>query len=117
MPRVLPLFSFFVLSLSAPVLFPGTLIYKYFNGTKDTDAIKSIFKAHGATDRNTIRPGACDGLMPHSTLYWATYENFPANVQLKGGGYDEYDRNFNLVATTRAEDQQENDMIRQQYGF
>lgn len=98
--------------------YPGTLIYKYFDPTiKDQEAKRSIFKAHGATDRNTIRPSACDGLMPHSTLYWQTVDNYPANISLEGGGYDEYDRNFNLVATTRAEDQQDNDMIRQQYGF
>ena len=39
-------------------------IYKYFDPTiEDPDAKRSIFKAHGATDRNTIRPSACDGLM------------------------------------------------------
>lgn len=99
--------------------YPGTLIYKYFDPTiEDPDAKRSIFKAHGATDRNTIRPSACDGLMPHSTLYWVSASIYrPAHVELDGGGYDEYDRNFNLVATTRAEDQQDNDMIRQQYGF
>ena len=79
--------------------------------------IRDSFKAHGATDGNTIRPSACDGLMPHSTLYWKSAYYSPAHVELDGGGYDEYDRNFNLVATTRAEDQQDNDMIRQQYGF
>lgn len=99
--------------------YPGTLIYKYFDQTiEDPDTKRSIFKAHGATDRNTIRPSACDGLMPHSTLYWVSASIYrPAHVELDGGGYDEYDRNFNLVATTRAEDQQDNDMIRQQYGF
>ena len=55
--------------------------------------------------------------MPHSTLYWKSAYYSPAHVELDGGGYDEYDRNFNLVATTRADDQQDNDMIRQQYGF
>ena len=55
--------------------------------------------------------------MPHSTLYWSTPENYPAFVDIEGGGYDYYDRNFNLVSTTRADYQQEIDMIRQQYGF
>ena len=54
--------------------------------------------------------------MPHSTLYWKSSNRIPAHVYLEGG-YDEYDRNFNLVSTTRADYQQENDMIRQQYGF
>ena len=96
--------------------YPGTLIYKYFDPTiKDQEAKRSIFKAHGAP--STEYASQCGGLMPHSTLYWQTVENYPANIRLEGGGYDEYDRNFNLVATTRADYQQEIDMIRQQYGF
>lgn len=96
--------------------YPGTLIYKYFDPTiDDGDAKRSIFKAHGAP--STEYASQCGGLMPHSTLYWRSASIYrPAHVYLEGG-YDEYDRNFNLVATTRADYQQENDMIRQQYGF
>lgn len=95
--------------------YPGTLIYKYFDPSiDDAETIRSIFKAHGAP--STQYAGQCGGLMPHSTLYWKSSNRIPAHVYLEGG-YDEYDRNFNLVATTRADYQQENDMIRQQYGF
>ena len=95
--------------------YPGTLIYKYFDPTiEDPEVKRSIFKAHGAP--STQYASQCGGLMPHSTLYWKSSNRIPAHVYLEGG-YDEYDRNFNLVATTRADYQQENDMIRQQYGF
>lgn len=97
--------------------YPGTLIYKYFDPTiDDGDAKRSIFKAHGAP--STQYAGQCGGLMPHSTLYWSSASIYrPAFVDLEGGGYDYYDRSFNLVSTTRADYQQEIDMIRQQYGF
>ena len=82
--------------------YPGTLIYKYFDPTiDDGDAKRSIFKAHGAP--STQYKSQCGGLMPHSTLYWSTPENHPAFVDIEGGGYDYYDRNFNLVSTTRAD--------------
>ncbi len=96
--------------------YPGTLIYKYFDPTiDDPDTKRAIFEAHGAP--STQYKSQCGGLMPHSTLYWSTPENYPAFVDIEGGGYDYYDRNFNLVSTTRADYQQEIDMIRQQYGF
>lgn len=96
--------------------YPGTLIYKYFDPTiDDPDTKRAIFEAHGAP--STQYKSQCGGLMPHSTLYWSTPENHPAFVDIEGGGYDYYDRNFNLVSTTRADYQQEIDMIRQQYGF
>ena len=96
--------------------YPGTLIYKYFDPTiDDPDTKRAIFEAHGAP--STEYASQCGGLMPHSALYWSTPENSPARVRLEGGGYDYYDRSFNLVSTTRADYQQEIDMIRQQYGF
>lgn len=96
--------------------YPGTLIYKYFDPTiDDPDTKRAIFEAHGAP--STQYKSQCGGLMPHSALYWSTPENYPAFVDIEGGGYDYYDRNFNLVSTTRADYQQEIDMIRQQYGF
>ena len=96
--------------------YPGTLIYKYFDPTiDDPDTKRAIFEAHGAP--STQYKSQCGGLMPHSTLYWSTPENYPAFVDIEGGGYDYYDRSFNLVSTTRADYQQEIDMIRQQYGF
>lgn len=96
--------------------YPGTLIYKYFDPTiDDPDTKRAIFEAHGAP--STQYKSQCGGLMPHSALYWSTPENYPAFVDIEGGGYDYYDRSFNLVSTTRADYQQEIDMIRQQYGF
>ena len=97
--------------------YPGTLIYKYFDSSiTDPSTIKEIYISHGATYRQAENFGQCSGLMPHSKLTWTGGDGFPVFIDLEAGG-DEYDRNFNLVSTTRADFQQENDAIRQQYGF
>ena len=53
----------------------------------------------------------------NSTLYWKSAYYSPAYIELDGGGYDEYDRDFNLVYKTNETDLQANDKVRQQYGF